>query len=223
MRSSSEPEEGEHETRPRPRTQLIRGLLTFLVFVQVRDVCALLRAHGFGADEVAHGLLLAVDLAEGAVQVPLPVDLIAVDLVGKSTLGSNTGPKKTETRSLFIWNNQLWEGRCAPSPENLLTSAKTNGVSCLRKTWPERMALTEAGPQRKVPWLVSWGVESTACQPPCPGGRSGLAIQQSFHTWKFLQEKLVLDSARAGSGVRLEQLNSLGLETLDPESTQTGS
>lgn len=80
--------------------------------------------------------------------------------------------------------------------KNLPTSAKTNGVSCLRKTWPERMALMEAGPQRKVPWLVSWGVESTACQPPCPGGRSGLAIQQSFHTWKFLHEMFVLGRLR---------------------------
>lgn len=68
----------------------IWGLLAFLVFVQVCDVCALLRAHGFGADVVANGFLLTVDLAERAVQVPLPVDLIAVDLIGKSTLGSNT-------------------------------------------------------------------------------------------------------------------------------------
>lgn len=36
------------------------------------------------------------------------------------------------------------------------------------------------------PLLVSWGVASTTCHPLKPEGRSGLFIQQSFHTWKFL-------------------------------------
>lgn len=36
------------------------------------------------------------------------------------------------------------------------------------------------------PLLVSWGVASTTCHPSKPEGRSGLFIQQSFHTWKFL-------------------------------------
>lgn len=56
---------------------------TFLVFVQVCDVRPLVRAHCFGADEMADGFLLTVDLAEGAVQIPLPVDLITVDLEEK--------------------------------------------------------------------------------------------------------------------------------------------
>lgn len=56
---------------------------TFLVFVQVGDVRPLIRAHCFSADEVADGFLLTVDLAEGAIQVPLPVDLITVDLEEK--------------------------------------------------------------------------------------------------------------------------------------------
>lgn len=56
---------------------------TFLVFVQVCDVCPLVRAHCFSADEVADSLLLTVDRAERTVQLPLPVDLIAVDLMGK--------------------------------------------------------------------------------------------------------------------------------------------
>lgn len=58
-------------------------LLAFLVFVQVRDVCSLIRAHCFGADEVANGFLLAVDLAERAIHILLPVDLITVDLSHK--------------------------------------------------------------------------------------------------------------------------------------------
>lgn len=58
-------------------------LLAFLVFVQVCDVCPLIRAHCFGADEVANGFLLTVDLAECAVHVLLPVDLITVDLSHK--------------------------------------------------------------------------------------------------------------------------------------------
>lgn len=36
------------------------------------------------------------------------------------------------------------------------------------------------------PLLVSWGVASTTCHPSKPDGKSGLFIQQSFHTWKFL-------------------------------------
>lgn len=62
----------------------LHDLLAFLVFVQVCDVCALLRAHCFGADEVANSFLLTVDLAERAVHIPLPVDLIAVDLNRKN-------------------------------------------------------------------------------------------------------------------------------------------
>lgn len=54
---------------------------TFFVFVQVRDVGPLVRAHCFGADAVADSFLLTADLAESAVQVPLPEDLIAVDLL----------------------------------------------------------------------------------------------------------------------------------------------
>lgn len=53
------------------------------MFVQVRDVRPVIRAHCFSADEVADGFLFTVDLAERAVQVPLPVDLIAVDLTRK--------------------------------------------------------------------------------------------------------------------------------------------
>lgn len=58
-------------------------MLAFWVFVQVCDVCPLLGAHRFSADEVADSSLLAGDLAERTIQVPLPVDLIAVDLMGK--------------------------------------------------------------------------------------------------------------------------------------------
>lgn len=57
---------------------------TFLMFVQMCDVCPLVRAHSFGADVVADSFLLTVDLAESTIQVPLPVDLITVDLIGKT-------------------------------------------------------------------------------------------------------------------------------------------
>lgn len=88
---------------PAPGVADLRGLLAFLVFVQVCDVSALLRAHGFGADVVANGFLLTVDLAEGAVQVPLPVDLIAVDL-GKA--------RTAQTRSqIFIYLDSISCGR----------------------------------------------------------------------------------------------------------------
>lgn len=56
---------------------------TFLVFVQMCDVCPLIRAHCFSADAVADSFLLTVKLAESTIQVPLPVDLITVDLKGK--------------------------------------------------------------------------------------------------------------------------------------------
>lgn len=36
--------------------------------------------------------------------------------------------------------------------------------------------------------LFSWGVASTTCQPPYPGGRSGRDIHTSFHVWQFQQE-----------------------------------
>lgn len=39
-----------------------------------------------------------------------------------------------------------------------------------------------------VPSLFSCGVGSTTCQPSHPAPRSGLLIQHSTHTWKFLQE-----------------------------------
>lgn len=53
---------------------------TFRVFVQVSDVTAFLRTNSLGADLVAHLLLLTVDLAEGSIDVPLPVDFITVYL-----------------------------------------------------------------------------------------------------------------------------------------------
>ncbi len=67
-----------------------------------------------------------------------------------------------------------------------LTSAKMKGVSNFRLTCPLRTAEMGLGPQRCEPWLSSWGVASTTCHPPLPGGRSGRVIQDSFHTWKFL-------------------------------------
>ncbi len=54
--------------------------LTFRIFVKVCDVDTLVGAHSFSADAVADCVLLTVDLTEGAVQVPLPVDLITVHL-----------------------------------------------------------------------------------------------------------------------------------------------
>lgn len=53
------------------------------MFVQVRDVCPLIRAHCFGADAVTDSFLLNVKLAESTIHIPLPVDFITVDLVGK--------------------------------------------------------------------------------------------------------------------------------------------
>ena len=53
---------------------------TLCVFVQVCDVLAFAGAHCLGADEVAYSFLLTVDLAESAIQVALPVDLITVHL-----------------------------------------------------------------------------------------------------------------------------------------------
>lgn len=53
-----------------------------MVLVQVGNVCPFITAHCFGADAVADSFLLAVDLAESTVEVPLPVDLITVNLVG---------------------------------------------------------------------------------------------------------------------------------------------
>lgn len=61
-------------------------LSTFTVLVEVCDVGSLIRAHRLGADEMANCFLLAEDLSEGPVQVPLPVDLVAVHLVGRRTL-----------------------------------------------------------------------------------------------------------------------------------------
>lgn len=56
---------------------------TFFIFVQVCNVCPLVRTHCFSADEAANSFLLTVDLAESTVQLPLPVDLITVDLIEK--------------------------------------------------------------------------------------------------------------------------------------------
>lgn len=50
------------------------------MFVQMRDVVALVRTNSLGADAVAHRLFLTVDLIKGSVRVLLPVNLIAVDL-----------------------------------------------------------------------------------------------------------------------------------------------
>lgn len=50
------------------------------MFVQMRDVVALVRTHSLRADVVAHRLCLAVDLVKGSVRVLLPVNFIAVDL-----------------------------------------------------------------------------------------------------------------------------------------------
>lgn len=53
---------------------------TFRVLVKVCDINAFIRANGLCADVVAHSLFLAVDLREGPVHVPLPVNFIAVNL-----------------------------------------------------------------------------------------------------------------------------------------------
>lgn len=55
---------------------------TFRVFVKVCDINAFIRTNGLRADVVAHSLFLAVDLCEGPVRVPLPVNFIAVNLWG---------------------------------------------------------------------------------------------------------------------------------------------
>lgn len=55
-------------------------MITFRVFVKVGDVGALVWADGLRADQVAHSLFLAVDLFERPICVPLPVNLIAVNL-----------------------------------------------------------------------------------------------------------------------------------------------
>ncbi len=51
------------------------------MFVHVCDVFPLVRAHCFRADAVADSFLLTVDLRKSTIQIPLPVDLITVDLV----------------------------------------------------------------------------------------------------------------------------------------------
>lgn len=55
-------------------------VLTFRMFVQVCDVTTLIRANSLGANAASHSVLLYVNLRESAIQVPLPVDLIAVHL-----------------------------------------------------------------------------------------------------------------------------------------------
>lgn len=54
--------------------------LTFRVLVEVCDVSTLVRAHCLGANVVAYGILLRVDLSECAISIPLPVDFITVHL-----------------------------------------------------------------------------------------------------------------------------------------------
>lgn len=51
------------------------------MFVEMRDVTALVRSDSLCADGVTHRLFLAVDLTEGSVCVPLPVNFITIDLV----------------------------------------------------------------------------------------------------------------------------------------------
>lgn len=80
-------------------------LLAFLVFVQVCDVCPLIRAHCFGADEVANSFLLTVDLAERAVRVLLPEDLITVDL-NHQKMGGNALPCHADEK--MKPNHKLW-------------------------------------------------------------------------------------------------------------------
>lgn len=50
------------------------------MFVQAGNVSALVWADGLRADQVAHGLFLAVDLRERPICVLLPVNLITVNL-----------------------------------------------------------------------------------------------------------------------------------------------
>lgn len=61
---------------------------TFRMFVKVRDVIALVRADGLCADKVAHCLLLRIDLCEGPVCVPLPVDFVTVNLQEQEETGN---------------------------------------------------------------------------------------------------------------------------------------
>lgn len=56
---------------------------TFIIFVQVCDICPFFRTHSFGADEVAYRFLLTEELAEGTIEIPLPVDLVTVYLIGE--------------------------------------------------------------------------------------------------------------------------------------------
>ena len=67
---------------------------TFRVFVKVCDIIAFIRADSFGADEVAHALFLTVDLTEGSIYVPLPVDFIAVNLRGRKRRQGREGVRK---------------------------------------------------------------------------------------------------------------------------------
>lgn len=69
-------------------------------------------------------------------------------------------------------------------------------ISSCGELWGQRVWLSSrdskgcedrVGARPALPLLVSWGVASTTCHPSKPEGRSGLFIQQSFHTWKFLE------------------------------------
>lgn len=61
-------------------------VLTFRVFVQVCDVLAQVTAYSLSANAASHSFLLYVNLRESAIQVPLPVDLIAVHLENNADL-----------------------------------------------------------------------------------------------------------------------------------------
>lgn len=63
-----------------------------------------------------------------------------------------------------------------------------------------------------LPSLVSCGVASITCQPPYPAFKSGLAIQASFHTWKFHTESV---SRSEGYEIELIMIVTFRLSCLD--------
>lgn len=58
------------------------------MLVKVGDVIAFIRANSLGADEVAHSVFLTVDLTEGPIGIPLPVNFITVNLQKQEREGS---------------------------------------------------------------------------------------------------------------------------------------
>ena len=66
---------------------------------------------------------------------------------------------------------------------------------------------TRSSFRASLPPLISCGVESMACHPPYPTGKSGRAIHTSFHTWKFQME------SSSPSGLLLLGLNLQGIDT----------